>query len=59
MKPIDEPKSLLEVREWKRKASERIEKMGIDAYFENAGERHIAFKQKLEKSQSAKKPKAA
>jgi len=59
MKQIDEPKSLLEVREWKRKVSERIEAMGLDAYCKDSNERHKGFKEELEKGRLARKAKAA
>jgi hypothetical protein len=59
MAHIEEPKSLLEVREWKRKVSERMEAMGLDAYCKDSSERHMGFKEELEKRRLAKKAKAA
>jgi hypothetical protein len=58
MKPTDEPKSLLEVREWKAKVSAQIERLGFEAYSAQSKERHRDFWKEIEKIRLAKKPKA-
>jgi len=55
---IHEPQSLLEVREWKRKASEEIERIGFKAYGEKCREKFAPFWAELE-AHRKNKPKAA
>jgi|GEM_PF-5850716 hypothetical protein len=59
MKPIEEPKSLTDVREWKAKVSAQIEELGFAAFSAQSKERFSEFWRELEKAKSAKKPKAA
>lgn len=53
---IHEPQSLLDVREWKRKASEEIERIGFKAYAEkcHANPRIKALREELEAKRKAK-----
>lgn len=52
----EEPKSLLEVREWKRKASEEIERIGFKAYAEkcHADPKIKALREEMEHNRKAK-----
>ena len=45
---IHEPQSLLDVREWKRKASEEIERIGFTAFGEKCRTKYEAFWAELE-----------
>jgi hypothetical protein len=53
-----EPKSLLEVREWKAKVSAEIEQMGSRAFTEKCREEFAPFWAELEAHRKGK-PKAA
>jgi len=49
-----EPKSLLEVRAWKRKVSKNIEKLGWDGFRKKNREKTDAFMASIEKARQEK-----
>jgi len=53
-----EPQSLLEVREWKRKVSEEIERIGSRAYTEKCRVKYAPFLAEIE-ARRKNKPQAA
>jgi hypothetical protein len=50
---IHEPQSLLDVREWKRKASEEIERIGFKAYGEKCHENVKALRERIERGRKS------
>ena len=54
-----EPEVLLEVREWKRKASERFEKLGFEEYQKQAASKSALLNKRIEEARRMKSQNAA
>lgn len=54
-----EPQSLLEVREWKRKVSADIERLGYDEFHRQSEEKHRDLFERIEAARRAKLKAAA
>jgi hypothetical protein len=56
---FSEPKGVLEVRQWKRKVSADIERLGYDEFHKRAAKKHEELFARIEQARLAKLHKAA
>ena len=56
---VTEPQGVLEVRQWKRKVSAQIERLGAEEFHKRAAKKHQDLFDSIEKTRLAKQHKAA